>query len=70
MNAHLSMMDVIRAGATKDKTCPWCNSYPNHARQVGNRYLVGCESDTCSANPQVGGDTLAEAWSRWNRRSV
>ena len=68
MNQHapISMIDVINAGARGHKTCPWCRAPLELARQVGKRFLVGCESDTCKANPQVGGDTLIEAWANWD----
>jgi hypothetical protein len=51
-----------------NQTCPWCGTKPGLARLFRGRYLVGCENDTCSVNPQTGGDTLREAWDNWNRR--
>ena len=49
--------------------CPFCGEDPGLARQVHNRFIVGCESDDCHVCPQVSGDTVSEAWARWNKRA-
>lgn len=53
--------------------CPFCGEHPGLARDLGpdrlNRFQVGCESDDCFICPQVSGETLIEAWSRWNKRA-
>lgn len=52
------------------KACPWCGEHPQLARQVHNRFLVGCESDDCPADGvQCSGATVAEAWRKWDRRA-
>ncbi len=53
-----------------DLPCPWCGTGPGHATLRAGRYLVGCESEECPANPQVGGATVLEAWSAWNQRAA
>jgi hypothetical protein len=54
----------------EDLPCPWCGSDPDHATLRAGRYLVGCESEGCPANPQVGGTTVTEAWAAWNTRAA
>lgn len=49
--------------------CPFCGAQPALARKVLSMYLVGCDNDDCPATPQCGGDTLAEAWSKWDSRA-
>lgn len=69
---NVSVMDVIRHGAAKleaPKRCPWCGEDPPLARMVRNRFIVGCESDSCPATPEVSADTLEGAWLLWNKRS-
>jgi hypothetical protein len=70
MNQHLSIMDVIRRAATSDKCCPWCGEFPPLAVRRAGKFLVGCESDDCTVHPQASGDTLSEAWAKWNTRHV
>ena len=48
--------------------CPFCGSDPPLATQLHGRFIVGCESDDCHVNPQVSGQSLGEAWARWNKR--
>jgi len=50
--------------------CPFCGSEPPLAAQIAGRYVVGCESEDCAANPQVSGLSAAEAWARWNSRAA
>lgn len=48
--------------------CPFCGSDPPLASQIAGRFIVGCESDDCHANPQVCGDSVSQAWAKWNSR--
>lgn len=48
--------------------CPFCGGAPPLAAQLSGRFLVGCDSDDCHVNPQVSGQSLGEAWARWNKR--
>jgi len=48
--------------------CPFCGNDPPLAAQLHGRFIVGCESDDCHVNPQVSGQSLSEAWARWNKR--
>jgi hypothetical protein len=49
--------------------CPFCGEDPPLASLVAGRFIVGCESEACHINPQVSGDTITQAWDRWNRRA-
>lgn len=49
-------------------TCPFCGADPPLANQIAGRFIVGCESDDCHANPQVSGISVSEAWAKWNSR--
>lgn len=72
MNAHISMIDAIRNGVKprEHAPCPFCGEEPGLARQVAqSRFIVGCESDDCFICPQVSGETVSEAWARWNKRA-
>jgi hypothetical protein len=48
--------------------CPFCGTDPPLASQVAGRFIVGCESDDCHVNPQVSGQSVSEAWAKWNSR--
>jgi len=48
--------------------CPFCGTDPPLASQVAGRFIVGCDSDDCHANPQVSGQSVSEAWAKWNSR--
>lgn len=50
------MLQVIQRGAEQ-------------AARVADRFVVGCESDDCTANPQAAGGSVDEAWARWHRRA-
>jgi hypothetical protein len=68
----MNMLQVIRRGAVQSARrslpCPFCGEDPPLAAQIGGRFVVGCESEDCAANPQVCAPTLGEAWTRWNTR--
>ena len=68
----MNMLEVIVKGAETPSrpplACPFCGSDPPLATQLHGRFLVGCENDDCHVNPQVSGQSLGEAWARWNRR--
>lgn len=67
----MSMVDVINLGASKralPRPCPFCGSDPEPASKLAGRYVVGCASDDCHVNPQVGSASLTEAWAIWNTR--
>lgn len=57
---------VIRA---PDRCCPFCGSEPPLAAKIAGKFIVGCESEDCAANPQVSGLTIDEAWLKWNGRA-
>ncbi len=74
----MNMLDVIVKGAEEAArrerppaplTCPFCGTDPPLASQIAGRFIVGCESDDCYANPQVSGQSVGEAWANWNRRA-
>jgi hypothetical protein len=75
----MNMLDVIVKGAAEAArherrpapplTCPFCGTDPPLASQIAGRFIVGCESDDCHANPQVSGSSVGEAWAKWNIRS-
>lgn len=70
MNAHLTMADVIRMGASRremPKPCPYCGEDPPLASRVAGRFIIACETDGCDT--EKSGATLEEAWSKWNRRA-
>ena len=48
--------------------CPFCGGDPPLAAQIAGRFIVGCDSDDCHANPQVSGQSVSEAWMKWNSR--
>jgi hypothetical protein len=56
--------------AARTAPCPFCGSDPPLAAQIAGRYVVGCESEDCAANPQVSGASPGEAWTRWNSRAA
>ena len=70
----MNMLQVIRQGAhpgarrAKDLPCPFCGADPPLAARIAGRFIVACENEDCAASPQVAGDTLEDAWQRWNRR--
>ena len=70
----MNMLEVIVKGAERAAlrgpplSCPFCGSDPPLATQLHGRFIVGCESDDCHVNPQVSGQSLGEAWARWNKR--
>ena len=70
----MNMLEVIVKGAERAAlrgpplSCPFCGSDPPLATQLHGRFIVGCESDDCHVNPQVSGQSLSEAWARWNKR--
>lgn len=73
MNTHapLSMLDVIRIGASKrviPKPCPFCGTDAPLATKVGPRFVIACLSEDCDAIAQASGSTMDQAWARWNRR--
>ena len=71
----MNMLQVIQRGAEetarrmRDLPCPFCGEDLPLAAEIAGRFVVGCESDDCAANPQVAGASLGEAWARWNRRA-
>jgi hypothetical protein len=70
----MNMLQVIQRGAdtarrARDLPCPFCGTDPPLAARIAGRFVVGCESDDCHANPQVAAETLDDAWVRWNSRS-
>jgi hypothetical protein len=70
----MNMLEVIVSGADTAArrklplSCPFCGNDPPLAAKMHGRFIVGCESDDCHVNPQVSGQSLNEAWARWNRR--
>jgi hypothetical protein len=71
----MNMLQVIQRGAEKSVRragclpCPFCGTDPPLASQIAGRFIVGCESDDCAAQPQVSGASPEDAWARWNRRA-
>lgn len=68
----MNMLQVIArsaAGSDHPAPCPFCGTDPPLAAQIAGRFIVGCESDECAANPQVSGSTVGAAWERWNLRA-
>ena len=69
----MNMLEVIRQGAhrpgPRHLPCPFCGAEPPLASKIAGRFVVGCESDDCAANPQVCGSSVALAWERWDRRA-
>jgi len=59
----------LRPTAPLPLTCPFCGTDPPLAAQIAGRFIVGCDSDDCHANPQVSGQSVAEAWAKWNSRA-
>jgi hypothetical protein len=76
----MNMLEIIVRGADgaarRDPppaiplSCPFCGTEPPLAAQIAGRFIVGCESDDCHVNPQVSGQSLGEAWARWNKRQT
>lgn len=58
----------LRPTAPLPLNCPFCGTDPPLASQIAGRFIVGCDSDDCHVNPQVSGQSLGEAWAKWNRR--
>jgi hypothetical protein len=50
--------------------CPFCGADPPLAAQIAGRFHVGCDRDDCHVNPQVSGQSLSDAWARWNKRQA
>ena len=75
----MNMLQVIVKGAAdsvqherprnEPLACPFCGTDPPLAAQIAGKFVVGCESDDCAANPQVSGSTVRDAWERWNMRA-
>jgi hypothetical protein len=71
----MNMLQVIQRGAQdaarreRPQPCPFCGTEPPLAARIAGKFVVGCESEDCPANPQVTAAALAEAWARWNRRA-
>jgi hypothetical protein len=66
----MNMWQVIRQGASARRSlpCPFCGADPPLAAQIAGRFIVGCESDDCAANPQVAASDLNKVWQLWNTR--
>jgi hypothetical protein len=70
----MNMLQVIQRGAEESARragclpCPFCGADPPLAAKIAGRFIVGCESDDCAAQPQVCGTSPEDAWARWNRR--
>jgi len=70
----MNMLQVIQQGAaqttrqTRSLPCPFCGEPRPLAARIAGKFVVGCESEDCPANPQVCAATLGEAWAKWNRR--
>lgn len=53
------------------QNCPWCGSEPGLAVKQAGFWLVGCDADECSINPQAGSRiSVEDAWRRWNTRAL
>ena len=71
----MNMLQVIRQGAAdtlrhaRALPCPFCGVPAPLAARIAGKFVVGCESEDCPANPQVSAPSLGEAWEKWNRRS-
>jgi hypothetical protein len=70
----MNMLQVIVKGAAdsvrcEPAPCPFCGTDPPLAAQIAGKFVVGCESEGCAANPQVSGPTVRDAWERWNMRA-
>lgn len=70
LSRPISMVDVIERGVRRleTKPCPWCGTDPGNAARVSGRHIIACENGDCPAMPQVGADTVVEAWQKWNAR--
>ena len=74
----MNMLEVIVKGADEAArrdpppatplACPFCGSDPPLAAQIAGRFIVGCDSDDRHANPQVSGQSVSDAWGKWNSR--
>jgi hypothetical protein len=47
---------------------PLLRRAPPLAARIAGKFVVACENEDCTANPQVCAPTLDEAWTRWNIR--
>ena len=71
----MNMLQVIQKGAAqsvrraRDLPCPFCGTDPPLAAQIAGKFIVGCESEDCPANPQVSAAGLCDAWAKWNSRA-
>jgi hypothetical protein len=71
----MNMLQVIQRGAQdaarreRPQPCPFCGADSPLAARIAGKFLVGCESEHCAANPQVSGATLVDAWASWNTRA-
>lgn len=71
----MNMLQVIQRGAEDAARrggclpCPFCGTDPPLAARIAGRFIVACENHDCAAAPQVAGDSLEDAWARWNRRA-
>ena len=71
----MNMLEVIVKGAEESARCgrpapcPFCGTDPPLAARIAGKFIIGCESDDCAANPQVSGPTVSAAWERWNARA-
>ena len=50
-------------------TCPFYDTDPPLAAQITDRFIVNYNNNNCHANPQVSGQSVAEAWAKWNSRA-
>lgn len=67
----LSMIDVIRMGASKRRIpapCPSCGTdAPLASRDIRwDKFFIRCENESCLIPHFAIGDTLEEAWANWN----
>jgi len=71
----MNMLQVIQravsgtAARPRYLPSPFCGTDPPLAARTAGRFVVGCESDDCAANPRVAAASLDDAWASWNRRA-